>query len=115
MSEASQIVKHAAPQIGGDVGRLWGDTTAGFRDPKSLEIGGSVGQAWQFLTKWARTPDRPELKPQPQAANPNLANQTALQAQLDRENQIRASDTNQTSGAGLLDQPTTASRVLLGV
>lgn len=102
-------------QIGGDAGRLWEDATAGIKDPKHAEIGGAVGSAWQFITKWAREPDKPDLKTPPPLAPPGQANQVALQAQLQREDQMRMASTNQTSGAGILETPTTASRVLLGV
>lgn len=56
--------------------------------------------------------------PQPQAipAAPttNDATQVALNTQLQKEVQMRASQTLFTGGSGMLDQPTPASRVLLG-
>lgn len=64
----------------------------------------------------AATP-APELKP-PDAlsSTPTLeqANTTRLQKQLASESAAAAYGTTLTSGAGLLDQPTTTSRVLLG-
>lgn len=104
---------------GGDIANAW-DNTAG-NVGRSVDdyahtgkIGGSVGQAWGFLTQWAHKPSMPQTQAAAPLPTQGQANVTALQAQLDREKQLRSSSNNPTGGAGVLDTPTTASRVLLG-
>lgn len=62
-------------------------------------------------------PDAPKLQgPNAKSSTPTTAqaSTTALQNQIAQEKNARASMTNTTTGAGLMDEPTTTSRVLLG-
>lgn len=141
-----------APQIGGDVGKYWGQATADTRDSGHAKIGGDVGRAWGSFTNTVTHPlDNPfatigaiyggagaglfgflaggaaggqvdqatkpkDYVPQTAPAPPTLGqtNMIALQGQLSQEQRMAASNTILTGGGGLLSEPTTASRVLLG-
>lgn len=71
--------------------------------------GDQAHQAWNTLTQ---APPKPLAPPAP----PSLGEAAAfgLKQDLSHEQKLAASNTILTGGAGLLDEPTTASRVLLG-
>lgn len=105
--------------MGGDVGHAWDNTVGnvgrGVGDwADDGKIGGAVGQAWGFLTSWAHSPNRPETQSAPPAPTQGQANVQAMGAQVERERQIHMNSNQPTGGQGVLDTPTTASRVLLG-
>lgn len=82
----------------------------------TIFTGGLSGDTdWQNLTSGFRnnTPNPTEPPPPPTLAQ---ANQVALQGELSQEQKMHASATilNYGGSSGLIDQPTTASRTLLG-
>lgn len=94
-----------------------GDTSAGL---VGLFGGGPVAGLVTASTNTVKnilSPQAPNLEsPDAKSSTPTLAqtNTTALQKQLASESAARSSSTFLTGGQGLLDQPTTTSRVLLG-
>lgn len=84
-----------------------------------------VNQLWDNSVGWVGNqigslftpPAQPSLQaPTAKSATPTLpdANTTALQNQLAKEKTAASTSAVLTSGQGLLDEPTTTSRVLMG-
>lgn len=129
--------------IGGDVGSIWQDqvrngapTHLNQIDPFSGQVGnpnslvnqvnpgtwllgghGLLGQNGKSVWDQAKdlfNPPKNTPNAPPPPPKPGDANIFALQGQLSHEQRQASASTILTGGAGLLDEPTTASRVLLG-
>lgn len=80
-------------------------------------VGGAVGQFGDKLLDLFKAPKTPELKgPNALSSTPTQADasRVAIRKTLDEERAQFTTSSVLTSGAGLLDQPTTTSRTLLG-
>lgn len=95
--------------VGSAIGSIFG--------PVGAAVGGELGNVFGLNN------DTPATAPQPQVATPAAsapppdpvkATTSAVQNKLAQEANSAGASTILTSGAGLLDQPLTASRVLLG-
>jgi hypothetical protein len=103
-----------AEQVANPLGSVFGQNT----------VVGQVGQYTNLLGIGISAANAlaPPSSPQPQSPSsantptPTLAstNTTALQSQLSNEQNAASTSTILTGGQGLLDQPTTTSKVLLG-
>lgn len=100
-------------QVANPVGAVFGNNT----------VAGQVGQYTNLLgvglaaANALNPPSTPNLQsPDAQSSTPTLgnANTTALQNQLSTEKFQNSTSTILNGGEGLLDQPTTTSRVLMG-
>lgn len=92
------VVPGVGTLIGGVVGGVVGGLYGAYEQTQNSQGGDSL----QSPDSLSSTPSRAAV------------NTTTLQSQLNKESAARAYGTTLTSGAGLLDQPTTTSQVLLG-
>ncbi len=92
---------------GGVAGGLWGGGIIG--GAAGTKIGADAGEKYQ-----AGLSAQPDTSTPPAPPTLGQTNLTALGGQLSYEQRARAASTILTGGAGLTDEPTTASQVLLG-
>ncbi len=102
---------------GGVIGSIVGAAANSGALPK---VGGTVGQVGELIKSGVNSllnpPSASLQSPSSISSTPSLAqaSTSSLQAQLANESVAAKTATLLTGGAGLLDEPTTTSRVLLG-
>lgn len=78
------------------------------------QAGSTTGQVWNYLMAPFKPPAQPTLQTPGAAPTQQSAAQAAIPDELASESKQSAASSYLTGGQGLLDQPTTASRSLLG-